>query len=71
MTPEGLIGFLDGSGISEPISEQRNGKRCSMSSRTTEDFKPYESKVTAISGSRVCWGSQSARLLDENSETNE
>ncbi len=36
VTPGGLIGFPGGTGISEPISEKRNGKRCSMSSRTTE-----------------------------------
>ena len=72
VTPGELIGFPGGTGISEPISEKRNGERCSMSSRTTEQYcKPYESGVTAISGSGVRWGSQSARLLDENSEANE
>ena len=36
VTPGGLMGFSGGAGKREPISEKRNGKQRSMSSRTTE-----------------------------------
>ncbi len=34
--PGGLAGFPGGTGISDPISLRRNGKRSPVSSRTTE-----------------------------------
>jgi hypothetical protein len=36
VTPGELVGFLSGNRISEPISEERNGKRSLVSSRTVE-----------------------------------
>ena len=36
VTPGGLVGFLSGVRISDPISDERSGKRCSASSRTAE-----------------------------------
>ena len=36
VTPGGLVGFLSGIRISDPISEERNGKRSPVSSRTAE-----------------------------------
>ena len=36
VTPGELVGFLSGVRISDPISEERNGKRSPMSSRTAE-----------------------------------
>lgn len=36
VTPGELVGFLSGVRISDPISEERSGKRCPTSSRTAE-----------------------------------
>jgi len=36
VTPGELVGFLSGFRISDPISEERNGKRSPTSSRTAE-----------------------------------
>ena len=51
VTPGELMRFPGGSGISDPISERRSGKRCRMSSRTTAYyFKCGESHVTGNGG---------------------
>jgi hypothetical protein len=36
VTPGELVWFPGGTGISDPISEERNGKRCHASSRSAE-----------------------------------
>jgi hypothetical protein len=72
VTPGELIGFLSGVRISDPISEERSGKRCPASSRTAEEYrKRGESRVTPRRGSRVGWGRRPAKVDGKGEEASE
>ena len=72
MTSGELAWFSVGTEISDPISEERNGKRCRASSRTAEYYlKRGESRVTEQSATEVGRGRRQAKAEGKIKEVSE
>jgi hypothetical protein len=72
VTSGGLAWSPVGTGGSEPISEERNGERCCVSSRTTARYlKRGQNHVTEQSATAMGRGRRSAKTVGKNEETRE
>jgi hypothetical protein len=67
-----LAWFSGGTEISDPISDERSGKRCRVSSRTAEWYlKRGESRVTEQSATEVGRGKRQAKTVGKREKASE